>query len=156
MEALADASLEEGALICGVIPGGVKAQWNCRGLPTLGSGPSSQAGTPVPAAQAGILPPGGFSCTHSGPVASASRVTLPDFAGSNRQHFPRYRGLSGFWTWPSAGAMPAEIYFGRPPAHLSAVPPPRGRPGQPVTAPRLEIQFLDSEGHLPVLLRKAA
>src|SRR5450759_1781289 len=26
------------------------------------------------------------------------------------------------------GATPAEIYFGRAPSHLSAIPPPRGRP----------------------------
>jgi putative transposase len=54
------------------------------------------------------------------------------------------------------GATPAEIYFGKAPAHLSAIPPPRGRPGQAVTAPRFEIHFLDSERRLPVLLRKAA
>jgi hypothetical protein len=28
------------------------------------------------------------------------------------------------------GATPAEIYFGRAPSHLSAIPPPRGRPGE--------------------------
>jgi len=54
------------------------------------------------------------------------------------------------------GATPAEIFFGRTPEHLSAIPPPRGRPGQAVTVPRFEISFLDSERRLPVLLRKAA
>ncbi len=54
------------------------------------------------------------------------------------------------------GATPAEIYFGRAPAHLSAIPPPRGRPGQAVTVPSFEISFLDSERRLPVLLRNAA
>ncbi len=54
------------------------------------------------------------------------------------------------------GATPAEIYLGRAPAHLSAIPPPRGRPGQAMTVPRFEISFLDSEHRLPVLLRKAA
>jgi putative transposase len=54
------------------------------------------------------------------------------------------------------GATPAEIYFGRAPTHLSAIPPPRGRPGQAVTVPRFEIRFLDSERRLPVLLRRAA
>ena len=54
------------------------------------------------------------------------------------------------------GATPAEIYFGRTPKHLSAIPPPRGRPAQAVTVPRFEISFLDSERRLPVLLRKAA
>jgi transposase InsO family protein len=53
-------------------------------------------------------------------------------------------------------ATPAEIYFARMPAHLSAIPPPRGRPGQAMTVPRFEISFLDSERRLPVLLRKAA
>ena len=41
------------------------------------------------------------------------------------------------------GATPAEIYFGRMPAHLSAIPPPRDRPG--------EVPMV-----LPVLARKAA
>lgn len=54
------------------------------------------------------------------------------------------------------GATPAEIYFGRAPANLSAIPPPRGRPGQAVTVPPFEISFLDSERRLPVLLRNAA
>jgi transposase InsO family protein len=54
------------------------------------------------------------------------------------------------------GATPAEIYFGRAPAHLSAVPPPRGRPGEgPVDSP-LRIEYLDSEQRLPVLFRNAA
>jgi transposase InsO family protein/DNA-binding XRE family transcriptional regulator len=54
------------------------------------------------------------------------------------------------------GATPAEIYFGRTPKHLSAIPPPRGRPRQALTVPRFEVSFLDSERRLPVLLRKAA
>ncbi len=51
------------------------------------------------------------------------------------------------------GATPAEIYFARIPAHLAAVPAPRGRPGQgrpnsaPSTpiAPLQEIQALSNE-----------
>jgi transposase InsO family protein len=54
------------------------------------------------------------------------------------------------------GATPAEIYFGRTPEHLSAIPPPRGRPGKAVPPPQFEIHFLDSERRLPLLLRKAA
>jgi len=54
------------------------------------------------------------------------------------------------------GATPAEIYFGKVPAHLSAIPPPRGRPRQAVTVPRFEISFLDAERRLPVLFRRAA
>jgi transposase InsO family protein len=54
------------------------------------------------------------------------------------------------------GATPAEIYFGRTPAHRFAIPPPRGRPGEgPVDSPFL-IDYLDTERLLPVLVRKAA
>jgi transposase InsO family protein len=54
------------------------------------------------------------------------------------------------------GATPAEIYFGRTPAHHSAIPPPRGRPGEsPMDSP-FRIEYLDAERLLPVLVRKAA
>ena len=54
------------------------------------------------------------------------------------------------------GATPAEIHFGRQPAHLAAVPPPRARPREgPVHSP-FEIAFLDPDRLLPVLIRKAA
>ena len=54
------------------------------------------------------------------------------------------------------GATPAEIYFGRTPAHLSAIRPPRGRPGEgPMDSP-FRIEYLDAERLLPVLVRKAA
>ncbi len=66
-------------------------------------------------------------------------------------HFAHFRPHQAL-----GGATPAEIYFGRVPAHLSASPPPRGRPGQAVTVPRFKILFLDPERRLPVLLRKAA
>ena len=63
-------------------------------------------------------------------------------------HFRPHQGLDG--------ATPAEIYFGRTPAHRSAMPPPRGRPGEgPVDSPFL-IDYLDAERLLPVLVRKAA
>jgi hypothetical protein len=63
-------------------------------------------------------------------------------------HFRPHQGLDG--------ATPAEIYFGRTPAHRSAIPPPRGRPGEgPVDSPFL-IDYLDAERLLPVLVRKAA
>ena len=55
-----------------------------------------------------------------------------------------------------AGATPAEIYFGRTPAHLSAIPPPRGRPGEgPMDLP-FRVEYFDAERLLPVLVRKAA
>ena len=63
-------------------------------------------------------------------------------------YFRPHQGLNG--------ATPAEIYFGRTPAHLSAIPPPRGRPGEgPMDSP-LRIEYLDAERLLPVLVRNAA
>ena len=54
------------------------------------------------------------------------------------------------------GATPAEVYFGRTPWHLSAIPPPRGRPGEgPKDSPFL-VEYLDAERMLPLLIRKAA
>ena len=55
------------------------------------------------------------------------------------------------------GATPAELLLDRRPAHLDAVPPPRGRPGETpeLTAP-FEIRYLDPELRLPYLVRKAA
>jgi putative transposase len=54
------------------------------------------------------------------------------------------------------GATPAEIYFGRTPSHLSAIPPPRGRPGEGPTYSPFQVEYLDAERRLPVLVRKAA
>jgi hypothetical protein len=42
------------------------------------------------------------------------------------------------------------------PAHLSAILPPRGRPGEdPMDSP-FRVEYLDAERLLPVLVRKAA
>jgi hypothetical protein len=63
-------------------------------------------------------------------------------------HFRPHQGLGG--------ATPAEVYFGRTPSHLSAIPPPRGRPGEgPVDSP-FRVEYLDAERLLPRLVRKAA
>jgi transposase InsO family protein len=63
-------------------------------------------------------------------------------------HFRPHQGLGG--------ATPAEMYFGRTPSHLSAIPPPRGRPGDgPMDLP-FRVDYLDAERLLPVLVRKAA
>jgi putative transposase len=54
------------------------------------------------------------------------------------------------------GATPAEVYFGRTQSHLSAILPPRGRPGEgPMDSP-FRVEYLDAERLLPVLVRKAA
>jgi transposase InsO family protein len=63
-------------------------------------------------------------------------------------HFRPHQGLGG--------ATPEEVYFGRTPAHLSAIPPPRGRPGVGSTDLPFRIDYLDAERLLPVLVRKAA
>jgi transposase InsO family protein len=63
-------------------------------------------------------------------------------------HFRPHQGLGG--------ATPAEMYFGRTPAHLSAIPPPRGRPGEGQMDSPFRIEYLDAERLLPVLVRKAA
>jgi hypothetical protein len=54
------------------------------------------------------------------------------------------------------GATPAEVYFGRMPAHLSAILAPRGRPGEgPMDSP-FRVDYLDAERVLPLLVRTAA
>lgn len=52
------------------------------------------------------------------------------------------------------GATPAEVYFQREPARLSAVPPPREV--DPIPPPAFVIRHLDAARRLPVLFRKAA
>lgn len=53
-----------------------------------------------------------------------------------------------------AGATPAEVYFQKEPARLSAVPPPREI--DPMPPPAFVIRHLDAARRLPVLFRKAA
>lgn len=66
-------------------------------------------------------------------------------------HYAYFRPHQGL-----GGATPAEVYFGLTPAHLFAMPPPRGRPGDRVPDPPFEIRFLDAEHTLPILLKRAA
>ncbi len=57
--------------------------------------------------------------------------------------------------WELRGAM-ARRDLGRTPTHFSAIPPPRGRPGEgPMYSP-FRVDYLDAEPMLPVLVRKAA
>jgi hypothetical protein len=46
--------------------------------------------------------------------------------------------------------------FGRTPSQLSAIPPPRGRPGEGLMDLPFRVDYLDAERMLPVLVRKAA
>jgi hypothetical protein len=57
--------------------------------------------------------------------------------------------------WELPGAV-AHRDLGRTPAHLSAIPPPRGRPGEGLMDSSFRIEYLDAERMLPVLVRKAA
>jgi hypothetical protein len=66
-------------------------------------------------------------------------------------HYALFRPYQGI-----GGATPAEAYFGRTPAHLAAIPPPRGRPGEGPMDPPFLIDYLDAERLLPVLVQKAA
>jgi transposase InsO family protein/DNA-binding XRE family transcriptional regulator len=52
-------------------------------------------------------------------------------------HFRPHQGLGG--------ATPAEIYFDRTPAHLSAIPPPRGRPDEGLMDSPFRVEYLDAE-----------
>jgi len=55
------------------------------------------------------------------------------------------------------GSTPAELLLGVSPAHLDAVPRPRGRPGeQMLVSPPFALRFLDTEKRLPHLARRAA
>ncbi len=66
-------------------------------------------------------------------------------------HYAYFRPHQGL-----GGATPTEMYFARTPAHLSAISPPRGRPGEGPMDPPFRIDHLDAERLLPLLIRKAA
>jgi hypothetical protein len=66
-------------------------------------------------------------------------------------HYAYFRPHQGL-----GGATPAKIYFGRTPSHFSAIPPPRGRPGEgPMDLP-FRVDYLNAERLLPALVPKAA
>jgi transposase InsO family protein/DNA-binding transcriptional regulator YiaG len=82
------------------------------------------------------------------PLAAEDLMRTVDLGLIHYAHFRPHQALGG--------ATPAEIYFRRTPAHLSAIPPPRGRPGEgPIDSP-LRIEYLDAERLLPILVKKAA
>jgi len=83
-----------------------------------------------------------------GPLAAEDLMAKVEMGLVHYAHFRPHWGLGG--------ATPAEIYFGRTPSHLSAIPPPRGRPGEGPIDPPFRIEYLDAERLLPVLVRKAA
>jgi hypothetical protein len=71
-----------------------------------------------------------------------------------------FGGVGAQWELPGAVArgdpQSRPRSFDRILAHLSAIPPPRGRPGEcPIDLP-FRIEYLDVDRLLPVLVRKAA
>jgi transposase InsO family protein len=83
-----------------------------------------------------------------GPLAAQDLAEKIELGLLHYAHFRPHQAL--------AGATPSEIYFGRTPSHLSAIPPPRGRPDEgPMDLP-FWVDYLDAERLLPVLVRKAA
>jgi transposase InsO family protein len=83
-----------------------------------------------------------------GPLVAEDLMAKIELGLLHYAHFRPHQALGG--------ATPAEIYFGRMPAHLSAIPPPRGRPGEGPMDQPFRIAYLDAERMLPVLARKAA
>lgn len=61
------------------------------------------------------------------------------FYGHHRPH----QGLGG--------ATPAEAFLGLEPAHLKAVHPPRGRPGESVGVAPFRVEFLDADERFPII-----
>jgi hypothetical protein len=82
------------------------------------------------------------------PLAAEDLMEKIELGLVHYAHFRPHQGLGG--------ATPAEVYFGRAPSHLSAIPPPRGRPGEGPMGLPLRVDYLDAERLLPVLVRKAA
>jgi putative transposase len=83
-----------------------------------------------------------------GPLVAEDLMAKIELGLLHYAHFRPHQALGG--------ATPAEIYFGRAPSHLSAIPPPRGRPGEgPIYSP-FRVDYLDAERLLPLLVRKAA
>src|ERR1035437_6182980 len=83
-----------------------------------------------------------------GPLVAEDLMVKVEIGLDHYAHFRPHQGLGG--------ATPAEIYFGRSPAHLSAIPPPRGRPGEGPMDPPFRVEYFDAERLLPLLVRKAA
>jgi transposase InsO family protein len=82
------------------------------------------------------------------PLAAEDLMEKVEIGLLHYAHFRPHQGLGG--------ATPAEMYFGRTPSHLSAIPPPRGRPGEGRKHSPFRIDYLDAERLLPLLVRKAA
>jgi hypothetical protein len=83
-----------------------------------------------------------------GPLVAEDLMVKVEIGLLHYAHFRPHQALGG--------ATPAEVYFGRTPSHLSAIPPPRGRPGEGPMDPPFRVEYFDAERLLPLLVRKAA
>jgi hypothetical protein len=83
-----------------------------------------------------------------GPLVAEDLMVKVEIGLLHYAHFRPHQGLGG--------ATPAEIYFGRTPSYLSAIPPPRGSPGEGALNLPFRIDYLDAERMLPVLVQRAA
>jgi transposase InsO family protein len=83
-----------------------------------------------------------------GPLVAEDLVAKIDLGFLHYAYFRPHQALGG--------ATPAEIYFGRTPSQLSAIPPPRGRLGEGAMDSPFRVDYLNAERLLPVLVRKAA
>jgi len=83
-----------------------------------------------------------------GPLVAEDLMAKIEIGLLHYAHFRPHQGLGG--------ATPAEVYFGRTPSHLSAIPPPRGRLSEGLMDSPFRIEYLDAERMLPVLVKKAA
>jgi transposase InsO family protein len=82
------------------------------------------------------------------PLAAEDLMEKVEVGLVHYAHFRPHRALGG--------ATPAEVYFGRTPSHLSAIPPPRGRPREGRRDSPFRVEYLDAERLLPVLVPRAA
>jgi transposase InsO family protein len=83
-----------------------------------------------------------------GPLVAEDLMVKVEIGLLHYAHFRPHQALGG--------ATPAEVYFGRSPAYLTAIPPPRGRPGEGTMDSRFRVEYLDAEQLLPVLVQRAA
>jgi transposase InsO family protein len=78
-----------------------------------------------------------------------SRVAVPPSATDVQRallYYAFHRPHQGL-----GGATPAEVYFGHPPAHRSAVQPPRGKHGGPPVSSPVIVDFLEGDERFPIL-----
>jgi transposase InsO family protein len=91
---------------------------------------------------------------------TASLRTRPPLLRSDLERRLALTFLYYVWLRPHqglGGATPAERHLGFWPAHLAAVPPPRGRPEARDSRPLpFEVRYLDPEQRLPYLASRAA